>query len=60
VILVVVLVDEGVCLASWAEVALGTVRVVWAVFMRRYKSEMSGSSGLGQRELLVMVVRAQS
>jgi hypothetical protein len=61
VVMEILVVVDGFCLVSWPEeLALGTVRVVWAVLMRRCKSEMSGSSGLGQRELLLMVLRAQS
>jgi hypothetical protein len=43
-----------------AEVGLDVVTVVCAVLISRVRSETSGSSGLGQRELLETVFRAHS
>lgn len=43
-----------------AELCLGVSSSECAVVMRRLRSEMSGSSGLGQREDVAMVLRPQS
>lgn len=43
-----------------AELSLWVERTECAVVMSRLKSEMSGSSGLGQRDDVDMVLRVQS
>jgi len=62
VILVVVARGEGFFVSALeaAEVCLGELSSLCAVVMSRLRSEMSGSSGLGQREDVEMVLRLQS